>query len=367
MANSNQRLALFISSMHGGGAQRVMLNLAQGIAERGYDVDLVLARAEGPYLAQVSKSVRIVDLGAQRVLASLPGLVHYLRSEKPAVLLSAIHYVNIVALFAQHIARTSTRLVVSEHSVLSHTTQSSSSWRGRFIMQLSYFYHWANGIVAVSQEAGNNLARITGIPSDRIHVIYNPVVTPELQRKAQAPLSHPWFEPDSPPVLLAVGRLSKVKDFPTLIRAFALVREYRTMRLIILGDGEERPELEKLIKQLGLEKDVSLPGFIDNPYPYMTRASVFVLSSKHEALPTVLVEALYCGLPLVATNSPGGTREILRNGQYGQLVPVGDVMTLAQAITTALKNGIHHPHWESWRPFESNTVVDQYLRILLGK
>ena len=353
--------------MHGGGAQRVTLNLAQGMAERGYTVDLVLARAEGPYLAQIPESVRLIDLQASRVLNSLPALARYLRRERPQAMLSAMHYVNIIALWARRLSGVPTRVVVSEHSVPSYSAQHASSRRGRQLPQLArYFYSWAGGIVAVSRGVADDLAQVTSIPRQRIQVIYNPVVTPELRTKAQANLDHPWFAPGQPPVLLGTGRLTVEKDFPTLIQAFAQVRRNRPARLLILGEGHQRPALEALVRQLDLEGEVGLPGFVENPYPYMSRASLFVLSSRYEALPTVLIEALYCGAPLVATDCPGGTREILADGRYGQLVPVGDVAALAQAIETTLAGKTPPPPDDGWQPFELETAVSKYVSLLMG-
>ncbi len=289
MISPQKKLAIFLPTLSGGGAQRVTLNLAQGIAEQGFTVDLILASAKGSYLAQVPKSVRLVDLKSSRVLASLPALVRYLRRERPEAMLSAMNYINITALWARRLAHVSTRVVVSEHSVPSYSARHTSSWRDRLIPRLSVCYRWADSIVAVSQGVKSDLSQMTGIPYERILVIYNPVVTPELKQKVQAPLNHPWFCRDQPPVLLAVGRLTESKDFPTLIQSFARVRQNRPARLIILGEGSERPNLETLSKQLGLEEDVSLPGFVENPYSFMAQASLFVLSSKYEALSTVFI------------------------------------------------------------------------------
>lgn len=367
MSGPQKRLAIFISGMFGGGAQRVTLTLAQGMVERGYAVDLALARAEGPYLAEVPESVRVVDLKASRVLSSLPALTHYLRRERPEAMLSVMNYVNIVALWARRLADVPTRLIVSEHNTLSRASLRSPRWRRWLMTQLiTRFYPWADDIVAVSKGVAGDLAQATGLPRERIQVIYNPVVTPGLQEKAQAPLDHPWFAPGEPPVLLAAGRLTTQKDFPTLIQAFAHVRQARPARLLILGEGQDRPVLEALVRKLGLEQDVSLPGFVGNPYPYMARASLFVLSSRWEGLPTVLIEALYCGAPLIATDCPSGPREILADGQYGQLVPVGDVAALARAIQTSLDGKRPGPPPESWHPFEIESVVNQYVSILLG-
>jgi len=366
MIDLPKRLAVFVPELLGGGAQRTMLNLAQGMAERGYTVDLVLAQAKGPYLAQVPESVRLVDLRAWRTLASLPALMRYLRRERPEALLSVLH-ANVIALWARRLVGASTRVVVCEQNTLSSDAQQASDWRLRLTPRLNRrFYPWADGIVAVSKGVADDLAQVTSIPRERIEVIHNPVVTPELREKAQTPLEHPWFAPDEPPVLLAVGRLSPQKDFPTLIQAFARVRQARPARLLILGEGKERPALEALVRQLGLEEDVSLPGFVENPYPYMVEAALFVLSSRFEGLPTVLIEALYCGAPLIATDCPSGPREILADGQYGQLVPVGDTIALARAIGTTLAGKMPHPPRESWRPFELEVVVSQYINTLLG-
>lgn len=345
-----------------------MLNLAHGIAESGYAVDLVLAKAEGDFLAEVRRSVRVVDLRASRALTSLPALVRYLRRVQPEAMLSVIGYVNVIALWARRLAGVRTRLFVNEQNTVSFEAGNASSWRGRLTPWLiKRFYPWANHIIGNSTGVADDLSHVTGLPRDRITVIYNPsVVKVEVWEKAQAPLDHPWLRPGQPPALLAVGRLQMQKDYPTLIRAFAQVRRRRRARLLILGEGKERPRLEGLIKELGLEQDVSLPGFVMNPYAYMARASLFVLSSRWEGLPTVLIEALCCGTPVVSMDCPSGPREILRGGKYGPLVPVGDANALARAIETVLDGDTPRPPSESWQPYELGIVVNQYIRLLLG-
>ena len=345
-----------------------MLNLAHGLAESGYAVDLVLAQAEGPFLTEVRKSVRLVDLEASRALTSLLALVRYLQREQPEAMLSVFGYVNIIALWAWRLAGVRTRLFVNEQNTVSVEAGNASSWRGRLTPRLiKRFYPWANGIVVVSRGVRDDLARLMDISAERITVIYNPsVVKAEVWEQSQAPLDHPWFKPGQPPVLLAVGRLQVQKDYPTLIQALAQVRKTRPVRLMILGEVKERPNLEALIKELGLERDVSLPGFVMNPFAYMTRASLFVLSSRWEGLPTVLIEALCCGTPVVSTDCPSGPREILRDGQYGHLVPVGDAEALAGAIEATLAGERLSPPPESWRPYELETVVNQYASLFLG-
>jgi len=364
MGMSPQHLAIFWPNLNWGGAERTMLKMARGVSSRGYKVDLVLVRAEGVLQSEVPESVRVINLDASRSVSSLPALIAYLRRERPDILYSGLH-TNIIALWAKRLARVPTRTIVSERGhISSHVKMNSSDFRVRMLPHLiRYFYPWTDAVLAVSEGVADDLVMNYGIPNEKTYVIYNPVVTPELCALAEVPLSHPWFESGEPPVILAAGHLTAMKDFATLIRAFATLRKERQSRLIILGEGEKRTELEALVKQLGIEADVQLPGFVANPYPYMKRASLFVLSSRWEGLPGVLIEALYCGTPIVATDCPGGPREILADGKYGQLVQVADPSAMAQAIEMCLSGMAIHPPLESWMPFEYENVLNQYVHL----
>ncbi|MGH2679410.1 MAG: glycosyltransferase [Actinomycetota bacterium] len=365
--NGKARVAIFTSNMDGGGAERAMAKLAGGIADEGYAVDLVLSRAEGHYLEEVPDTVRIVDLDATRVLASVPGLIRYLRRERPVAMLTSMNYVNVVGIWARALARVDTRLVVNEQNALSLEASHSPRRRHRFMPRLiRRFYPWADGIVSVARGTAEDLARTSGLALERIEVVHNPIVTAELKHLATLPLDHPWFRPGEPPVVLSVGRLSQQKDFGTLLRAFARVREQRSARLVILGEGPERGTLESLVSTLGLEGSAALPGWVENPYPWMTRAGAYVLSSRWEGLPSVLIEALYCGVPIVATDCLSGPREILEDGAHGLLVPVGDVDALARGIGSALDGRVPAPEPASWKPYEQSTVVRRYLDVLVG-
>jgi len=367
MVNASVRLAIFLPDLVAGGAQRSMIKLAGGLAERGYQVDMVLAHASGPFLAEAPDTVRLVDLGAPRVLASLPHLADYLRRERPAAMLSVLH-ANLVALWARRLTGIPHRLVVSERNTLSSEVQAyAADWHMWLIPRLvRRCYPWADCVVAVSRGVAADLVRYAKLSPQQVRVIYNPIITPGLRQKAREPLTHPWFAPGAPPVILAVGRLEAQKDFTTLIRAFAQVRRTRPARLLILGEGEERPLLEATAQQLGVQGDVGLPGFVANPYPYMVRSGAFCLSSRWEGLPGVLIEALYCGALLVSTDCPSGPREILAGGRYGLLTPVGDATELAEAIDTALNGDAPRAPQESWQPYELEMVVDQYEDALLG-
>ncbi len=364
---TRRRLAIFLPSLAGGGAERVSLNLAREVANRGVDVDLVVSQAVGPYISEIPDGVRLVDLEASRVATSLPGLVRYLRCNRPDAMLTVMSHANVVGVTAASIARTSTRVVTSEHDTLSQVTERTTRRRARGMPYLvAKTYPRADAIIAVSSGVADDLSTVTGLPRDDIDVIYNPVVTPEVEEAAKQAVDHPWFEPGQPPVVLGIGRLAPKKDFPTLMRAFARVREHSPARLVILGDGPDREDLDRLARELGIEQDVSMPGFVDNPFSYLRAASVFVLSSRWEGLPTVLIEALYCGTPVVATDCPSGPREILSDGRYGVLVPVDDVEAITAGIDRAIRGELPRPPIESWAPYKLGTVTDRYLDVLFG-
>lgn len=357
-----KRFAVFAPDMAGGGAERAALQLAGGLASRGYPTDLVLASAVGPRMSEISEKVNVVDLGARRVLTSLPALVRYLRTARPDGLVSVLDHANVVALWARRIARQATRVVVVEQNNLTSAAGHGKSRRDRLMPKvINRFYPWADAVAAVSAGVLDDLKNhATAVEPDRFRVIYNPIVTDDIPHRAEEPVDHPWFR-DGGHVFVAAGRLRPQKDFPTLIEAFALVRARRDARLLVLGDGPDRADLEKQISDLGLEEDVELHGYTDNPYAYFSKATAFVLSSRWEGLPTVLIEALSCGAPIVATDCPNGPREILAGGRYGHLLPVGDVAALAEGLEMALDGDVVSPPAESWRPYTVEAVVDDYL------
>lgn len=366
MTNVRTDLAIFIPSMREGGAERVTLTLAVALARSDVSVDLVLAKAEGAYLDEIPVELPIIDLNRSHTIASLPGLVAYLRRAQPTVLLSSLAHANIVATWARSLSRIQPRLVLTEHNTMSLEAGNTTRLRGRLVPALArWTYPHADAITTVSTGVAEDLAATIGLSADRIDVIYNPVVTPDLIARAAEPLNDKWLAPGSDPVVLAVGRLVRQKDYHTLIEAFAALRRRQPARLLILGDGPLRSELKSTVSRLGLESDVRMPGFVRNPWAYMRRCSVYAMSSIFEGLPTVLIEALASGARIVSTDCPSGPNEILRGGKYGRLVPVGDSPALARALESALNDDTPLPGPESWRPFELNTVVEQYRRLLL--
>jgi glycosyltransferase involved in cell wall biosynthesis len=358
------RLAVFVPNLAAGGAERAALKLAGGLAARGFDVDLVLAAATGPRVHEIPPEVRVVDLRARRVLTGLPALVRYLRRERPDAIASFLDHGNVVALCARRLARYPGTVVVVAQNTLSEAARHGKSRRDRLMPRLvTRCYPWADRVVAVSAGVAADLVRIARLPPEHVRVISNPIVDDDLAALAARPVDHPWFR-DGVGVFVAAGRLRPQKDFATLLHAFARLRERRRARLLILGEGPERPALEALVARLGLEADVSLPGSTTNPYGFFSRATAFVLSSRWEGLPTVLVEAMSCGAPAIATDCPSGPREILAGGRHGALVPIGDAGALASAMERALDGELPRPAPESWQPYTLDAVVDDYLPLL---
>jgi glycosyltransferase involved in cell wall biosynthesis len=295
-------------------------------------------------------------------------LARYLWRERPDVLMSAANHVHLTAIFATRASRAPVRLVLR---VSNHLTQSHRGIGGRArplrLKLARRVYAWADAAVAVSQAIVDDLVEHTALTADRVVAVTNPTYTPEIETAAAAPLEHAWLVPGVPPLLVAAGRLAPAKDFPTLLRALARVRSERPARLVILGEGGRREQIEQLARELGVEHDVLLPGFVDNPFAWMSRAAAFVLSSAWEGSPGVLVEALACGCSVVSTDCPSGPAEILAGGRYGRLVAVGDDAALANAICETLDQPVDAAALRARaREFDVDRAVERYLRVLLN-
>lgn len=362
------KIAIFASFSGKGGVERMIVNLCEGLVDLGSRVDLLMVKAQSVHLDSLPSTVHVVKLRASHTMSSLPALVAYLRREQPVALLAAKDRANRVAVLAKQLSGVSTRVVVRMGTTVSAALAGKSrmrKWLWYFPMRL--IYPLADDIVAVSHGVAGDLSKITGLPVGRIRVIPNPVILPRLATLAKEPIAHPWFVQTGVPVILGVGRLTRQKDFATLIKAFAQVRAHRPCRLLIIGEGRDRPELEGLTAGLGVQADIDLLGFVENPYAYVSRSALFVLSSRWEGSPNVLTEALSLGIPVVSTDCPSGPREILAGGRHGHLVPVGDIKAMASAMLEtladppkkdALVNAVSEYH--------VNVSSRRYLETLLG-
>jgi glycosyltransferase involved in cell wall biosynthesis len=360
------RVAVFVSFSGAGGVERMIINLVRGFAAAGVGVDLLLVKARSAHLEELPPEVNVIRLAGGHTLTSLFALAGYLRRNRPQALLAAKDRAGRVAVLARMLSAVPVRLAIRIGTTVSGALRDAGALkRWWWFSGMRLFYRRADAVIAVSQGVADDIAAITGLDPRRIEVVANPVVTPALAAKAAEPVDHPWLTGEGPPVIMGAGRLTRQKDFATLLRAFARVRSQRPCRLLILGDGRERAELERLARELGVAADVGLPGFVSNPYAYMARARLFVLSSRWEGSPNVLTEALALGVPVVATDCPSGPREILRQGEVGPLVEVGDVDAMAAAMLEQLAAPAQPARLrEATAEYAVEVSVARYLEVL---
>ena len=361
-----QRIAVFISFSGNGGVERMIVNLCTGFSQRGYQVDLLLIKDKSDHLAHLPDDVNVIRLGAKHAYSSLWRLVKYLRKERPDALLSAKGRANRIALLARKLSGVDIPVGVRLGTTVSAALAGKNPVQRFFwFWPMKLTYRHADVVIPVSQGVADDVIKITGIDSKRVKVIRNPVISPRMFELSRQHLSHPeWFD-DSLPTLVAAGRFTRQKDFITLIRALKQINLEFPCRLVILGEGELREQYRALATELEVDRHLFMPGFANNPYPAISHADCFVLSSLWEGSPNVLTEALALGTPVVATDCPSGPVEILRNGYYGPLVPMGDADAMAQAIIGVLNKP--HPRKFLQRASEEYTIdqsVDNYLKAL---
>lgn len=357
-------IAVLLHDLRGGGAERVMLNLAKGMAAAGRHVTLVLVSANGDYLDQIPSELEVVNLGQPSVFKAIPAIASYVKKAQPAAVLSALPHVNIAALLAKTLFRLKVRIVLTEHNQITLKADGASGARRKLTFFLvPKLYRSADAVVAVSNGVAKDIEKFAKLPANSVKCIYNPSFSPKILERAQEEPVHPWFFDGGQEILLAAGRLHKQKAYDVLLRAMALVRHHRDVRLLVIGEGDERKSLEAMRDELGLKDAVDFAGFCANPFAAMARSKLLVMSSAWEGLPTVLIEAMACDLPIVTTDCPSGPSEILDNGTYGYLTPVGDPVALSKAILEALDNPKRGGP-ERAKVFSVEAAVQRYLEVL---
>ncbi len=362
-------LAVYCGPFDGGSTAKIAARLANGFVARGAHTDLLVTASRDPIPEATDPRVRVVPMGRMGPLTRVPAMALYLRDRRPAAILTHRIREDVFTLKAVRLARTRTPVYVTVHGRMSVKLDHLKGWKGR--RRRAEVLHWYGrnrGIVAISEDTAQDLRALLGTEAP-VTTIPNPIVTPQMLELAEAPIGHPWF-PDARsgvPVLVFAGRLEVEKDLPTLLRAFARLREDRDCRLLIIGDGRLRPEIESVRAALGLTESVDMPGWASNPYPYLRRASLVVLSSFWDALPTVLIEALALGTPVVSTECGAGPREILAGGRFGPLVPPGDPQALADAMARTLADPLPAATLrQGGERYEAQRNADRYLRLMLG-
>ena len=359
------KISLLLPDLGGGGAERVMLDLAREFSRFGQDVEFVLMRAEGEFLPTAQLEFSVVDLVVQKTRGVPTPLARYLRKHKPDAVVANMWPLTSAAVIARAMSRHKCRLLLVEHINL---TQQYSSWGKLHAIlmaaSMAATYRFADVVGAVSEGAAKDTAGWARLPNDRVKVLHNPIPqrqSPSPQETANA--ERLW---DCTPGqrILTVGSLKEQKNHPLLLRAFADL-QYPEARLMLLGQGAKEATLRAMASELGILDRVIFAGFHPDPTPFYKTANLFVLSSDYEGLPTVLIEALGCGTPVVSTDCPSGPAEILENGKYGRLVPVRDPQALADAMQAALAEP-HDPDLLKTRAadFAPAIAAKRYLELL---
>lgn len=356
------KVALFLPSLNGGGAERVFINLARHFHTAGLEPQLVVGINEGAYKGMVP-SVDVVDLGSAKMSRAILPLTAYLKRARPDILLSAMPHANLVALVAAKLAGGHTKVIVTSHEDVLQRWR-TGNWKDRAVLALTkWAYRWAEALVAVSHGALRSEAVFlgSGLPC-LSRAIFNPILDDE---DDVHPLRRPQVNKDEPYVIVAAGRLEFEKDFATLLKAVSLLQSKRLCHLFLFGEGSQRHKLEESCRSLGIHECVSMPGFTHELKTKLLNADVLVMSSLWEGFGNVLVEALACGCPVVSTDCPGGPREILGQGRYGLLAPVGDPQALADQIESVLSgNGAQFDNALAVAPYRASRIVSQYQDII---
>ena len=365
------RLAVYCGPFDGGSTAKIAARLANGFAARGVSADLLVTASRDPIPESTDPGVRVIPMGSMGALIRVPAMALYLARNRPEAILTHRIREDIFTLKAAHLVRAGTPVFATVHGRMTVKLDHIPGAKGRRRRaEVLRWYPRNRGIVAISEDTAEDLRGLLGAEAP-IATIPNPIVTRDMLVQAQAPADHPWLaEPKDRrqiPVLVFAGRLEIEKDLPTLLQAFARLHERQDCRLLIVGDGRLRPEIERQRSALGLDDLVAMPGWAANPYPYLRLADLVVLSSFWDALPTVLIESLALGTPVVSTECGAGPREILADGRYGPLVPPRDPQALADAMERTLAAPLPPETLRAGgERYDAQRNADLYLELMLG-
>ncbi|HKJ71094.1 MAG TPA: glycosyltransferase [Gammaproteobacteria bacterium] len=363
---ANPDIVIFGDFSAEGGIQRCLVNIIPAWLEAGYRVQLVGYRdAVRFYPDELPAAVELHHLGTRARLSTLWRLWRYLRRHRPRAVLATNHLDNLLIAVAGRLPGVRSRIVLEVQNNFVASTRGGERKRRRKVARVRRFYPWADAMITASQGLARSLREAAGLEGLPIHPIHNAVITPSILERAREPVDHPWFGDGAGPVAIYVGRFSHQKDLPTLLEALAEVRRQRPLRLIMVGKGSQEQALRARAAELGIADAVDMPGHVANPYAWMARADLFVLSSAWEGFGNVVAEALALGVPVVSTDCPSGPAEILEQGRYGRLVPVGDAPALAAAVLGTLDEPLTYDPAEAARRFTSAYVAERYLEVLL--
>jgi len=359
------KVAIYMNDLAAGGAERMILSMIPTMRQRGVQVTLLLHTGKGDLAQALPEGLPVISFETPRTLSDVRPLARYLRKARPDILLANLVHNNIAALLSRSVARGPTRVVICQHNALSSEAGPQAPLKFRVVPRIfRYLSGFAAGIVCVSRGVADDMAQTCGIARDRITVIYNPITSAGFNARVDAVDTHPWLEDGLKPVFIAVGRFVPQKNHKLLLDALALLRRRIPARLLVLGQGPLDAALAATARSLGIESAVAFLGFRENPLPLIKRSTALVLSSDYEGFGNVIVEALGCGTPVISTNCPFGPSEILADGRFGRLVPVGDAAAMAQAMASPLRDQWSEQELRSRAElFSVDAAVDGYLRL----
>ncbi len=356
-----KKVAIIIPSLRGGGAERVMINIAKHLDYNKFDLRLIVIKKEGPYLKQLPRNLEVIDINSSRVRYSLFKLMKAINKFKPDVILSTLGHLNLTLLIIRHFLKGNPKIIIREANTPSmNLNQLSPIKKILFKYMYKKLYPKADLIIAQCKDMKNDIVNTFNVKENKIKYIYNPLDIEFIKEKKKD--ENPY---DSNKInLLAVGRLTYQKGFDILINAFNLViNNIPRVQLTILGEGELKQELQNQARKLGILDKISFIGFKDNPYPYYYYADTYILSSRTEGFPNALLEALACGCKVVSTDCKSGPREILGDNEYGILVPVDDYVLLAEGIIKSINS--ENKSKDRAKKFDVRNIVKEYEMIFL--
>ena len=362
-------ISIFLPTLLIGGAEKSLVELANGLADMGWRIQLLVMAREGPLIDEIKENVDLIDLGCSSFSQAVFLLARYYKKHRPLVILTSVYATGLAAIAAKIVSGYKPKVVIGAHNSLQAKFERPDNIKDKYLLKLlcKLLFPWADGFVAVSKSLALELETLIQLPKYRIRTIYNPVVSQKMLARADEQLTHPWLAMPTQrdfKTLISVGRLVEQKGFDVLLDALIIVRKYSDCRLIIVGDGPLRTDLESRVNRLRLEGNVDFVGWQDNPYKFVTRSDLFVLSSRWEGLGNVLKEALACGCPVVATDCQYGPKEILDGGKYGDLVEVNNASDLASKILTTLQASVSPAKSDARKSrsldFTVEAAVEQY-------
>ena len=358
------KVVFFIPTLESGGAEKVTSILCNQFISNGYEVELVLIKKVGPYLNHLHSNIKIVNLNKNRSLFCIFKFYKYIKQSKPDIIISALDNANIISAIVKKFFFPKIKLIITCHSTISKEFKYSDNYKAYFLKKLmKYTFCYAEKIIAVSNGVALDLKNILKIDSEKIKIIYNPVYSEDILELGKLENNFKWFHKEYK-IFISIGRLTDVKNYELLIDSFNIVKDKINSKLIIIGEGPLRFELQNQIESLNLHDFVFLAGYLDNPYNWLSNSDVFVVSSKWEGLSCALIEAMSFNLNIVSSNCYSGPIEILENGKWGLIANQNNKEDLSNLMLKSILSPKLDHNKKRAKIFSINAAMFEYNKII---